>query len=106
MYNNKNSNNGDSEKLEKYFSDWYEQYPRKDGSKITAKKKYLAALESGATPRDLWDGLQAYIAHCETSRTEKKYIAHAATWLHQRRWEADYEDEGYERRDPYAVKCL
>lgn len=97
---------GDSEKVENYFTDWYEQYPRKDGSKTTARKRYISALESGATARELWDGLQNYIAHCEGNRTEKKYIAHAATFLHQRRWEAEYGDDGFEHRDPYAVKCL
>lgn len=75
------------------FESFWKIYPRKDGSKSKAQEKYLAAIKSGVNHEELQQGLEKYIEHIKATGTEKQFIAHGATWLHQKRWEAEYETQ-------------
>jgi uncharacterized protein YdaU (DUF1376 family) len=64
------------------FADWWTAYPRKVG-KNAAARKYLIARKT----TDAETLLAAARRYAEiTAGTEKQYIAHPSTWLHQGRW--------------------
>ena len=56
--------------------------PRKSGRDL-ARAAFSAAVRAGAHPQDIIAGARAYAADPATTT-----YALAATWLHQRRWEA------------------
>lgn len=72
------------------FATFWTAYPRKI-SKANAEKAYTKALKGVKDPAALADKiLAALAAHKRTDqwiRDNGQYIPHAATWLHQRRWE-------------------
>lgn len=74
---------------EKNFLTWWEKYPRKV-EKTPAFEAYVSALK-GCAPGDLDRALDGYLADIAENKTEKKYIKHAATFLHKNRWR-DYLD--------------
>ena len=51
-----------------------------------AKKSLRRALKK-ADFGTIMAGAQNYALQCERERTEKKFVAHATTWLNQERWE-------------------
>jgi hypothetical protein len=71
------------------FLRFWDLYPRKDGSKATAFKSYNQALKE-TNHEALIGSLERFNAYNRAKGTEPQYIAHAATWLNQKRWEADY----------------
>lgn len=74
------------------FESLWVLYPRKDGSKAKAKEIYKQAIKSGVEHGRIESGVRAYSDFVRRGGTEKKFIAHATTWLNQRRWESDYTD--------------
>lgn len=72
------------------FETFWTTYPKNNGSKQEALKKYGIAIKSGITSEQLRAGARAYAEHVFREGTERRYIAHAATWLNQKRWEVDY----------------
>lgn len=73
--------------VEACFDEWYAEYPRKAG-KGAARKAYAKALDR--TTRDtLLVAVRAFARLCKAQGTEKRYIAHPATWLNQERWDDD-----------------
>jgi hypothetical protein len=73
----------------KNFDSFWEKYPRKV-EKTPAFEAYVSALK-GASADDLLRALDGYLADIAENKTEKKYIKHAATFLHKNRWR-DYLD--------------
>jgi hypothetical protein len=71
------------------FLRFWDLYPRKDGSKATAFKSYNQALKE-TNHEALIGSLERFNEYNRAKGTEPQYIAHAATWLNQKRWEADY----------------
>lgn len=74
-----------------YMSDFeslWKIYPRKDGSKKKALTIYKQSLKEGVHHDTIERGVNAYAKNVRG--TEKRYIAHFATWLNQARWESDY----------------
>ena len=67
------------------FLEWWNAYPRNDGSKAKAYEAWMRVTDRDIGVRDL------FLATCSFKRTthgkDKKYIPHATTWLNQRRWE-------------------
>lgn len=72
------------------FETFWTTYPKNNGSKQEALKKYGIAIKSGITSEQLIAGARAYADYVAREGTERRFIAHAATWLHQRRWEIEY----------------
>lgn len=72
----------ESDSLKRDFDDFWQRYPRKDGKKYalvrytTARKKF--------THQAIMAGLQAHLP--VLCHREPQYIPHAATWLHQERF--------------------
>jgi len=67
------------------FLEWWNVYPRNDGSKAKAFQSWKQATDTHIGIRDL------FLATCRFKTTthgkDKRYIPHATTWLNQRRWE-------------------
>jgi hypothetical protein len=72
------------------FNGFWDVYPRKDGSKQKAFETFNQLTKEGIDYEYIIRGVKAYAASCAAAGTEQRYIAHATTWLNQRRWEADY----------------
>ena len=73
------------------FETFWQMYPRKDGSKSKSFELYNKSIDLTVTPAIILTGVEAYIKNIQTNKTEPRYVAHAATWLSQRRWEANYQ---------------
>lgn len=67
------------------FCEWWAAYPRRDGSKKQAYQKWKKAIASNVSIPDLLAYAKVF-AHSVRGK-DLQYVAHAATWLHQRRWE-------------------
>lgn len=68
------------------FADFWGVYPFKRGGRAAAVKAYRGAARR-ATPAAILSGVKAYRDHCARERTEERFVAHAATWLNQSRWD-------------------
>lgn len=68
---------------EEFETLFWPEYPRKVG-KDAARVAYRAARRRGVTVDQLRDGLRRFVK--EKAGTEKRFIAHAATWLNGGRW--------------------
>lgn len=92
------------------FENFWQAYPKNNGSKLSASEKYQVAEKLGISPAVLIAGAKRYAAQCVTDATEIHYIAHAATWLHQRRWEVSYQASeappGYRNGNTSGIKIL
>jgi hypothetical protein len=72
------------------FEDFWQAYPKRDGSnpKEPARKRFVAAVKSGADAGAIIDGAKAYsAAEAKRGNVGSPYIAQAVTWLTQRRWQ-------------------
>lgn len=74
------------------FEEFWDLYPRKI-ARETANKKFKEVLKNGAKPEEIIRGVEEYANYCKIKRTEKTYILHASTWLHNKRWQDDYTGE-------------
>lgn len=68
------------------FLEFWSVYPPNDGPKSTAYKSFIKAAKE-IEHETIIERAGQYANHCSQTGT---YIAHAATWLNQRRWEVDY----------------
>lgn len=66
--------------LQNGFNEFWNKYPRKV-AKGNALKAYNARLKDGWSPEELMTALNGYVAEIEKSRTARKYIKHASTFL-------------------------
>ena len=67
------------------FTEFWTAFPRKIG-KIAAKKAYDKARRSGATQRELLDGVALYVQH----KPAYADYCHPATWLNSGRWQDEW----------------
>jgi uncharacterized protein YdaU (DUF1376 family) len=74
------------------FDRFWQAYPRSE-NKSEAHKAFVKALK-GTDHETIIRGATAFADHCKREGTEKRFIAHASTWLNQRRWENDYSSMG------------
>lgn len=75
------------------FKKFMEAYPRRDGAnpRAPAAKRLRQALKAGAELEAILAGVQAYRAELErTGKLGTRFVAMAATWLAQSRWQ-DYQ---------------
>lgn len=77
------------------FDEWYRVFPRKKERKL-AHRKYVARRREGVSKADLLTAARNY--RQETSKTEQRYIKHAATFLgpdeHWREYLEEIPDDG------------
>lgn len=74
------------------FDDFWSKYPKREGSnpKEPARKKFIAAVKSGADPAEIIRGAEAYAD--EQRRLGKfgtSYVVQATRWFNEQRWK-DY----------------
>lgn len=67
-------------KLAAEFSEWWQDYPRKDARK-EAEAKYIATRRKGATKEGLERAKQNYIRYVRAQGIEKKFIMQGKTFL-------------------------
>ena len=67
------------------FEEWWNLYPRKDGSKRKAFEIWKRATDRDISVRDLFLATARFKQTCHGK--DKKFIPHATTWLNQGRWE-------------------
>lgn len=82
----KNEKNNKKEYTSEFLEFW-EIYPRHDGSKAEAFRAYEQATKGGADHGIITAGATAFNEVVRREKTEKRFIPHATTWLNQRRWE-------------------
>lgn len=80
-----NTQRGDRNAYPSAFEEWWNAYPRNDGSKRKAFEAWKRATDREIGEQDL------FLKTCRFKQTQhgkdKRYIPHATTWLNQRRWE-------------------
>ena len=80
-----NNKNKRGDKYDKDFLEWWNVYPRNDGSKSKAFENWKRATDKFIGVREL------FLATCRFKQTQigkdKKFVPMATTWLNQRRWE-------------------
>jgi uncharacterized protein YdaU (DUF1376 family) len=81
-------------------------YPPNEGSKFKAFEAYQKSLKTGVEHGRIESGVRAYADSVCRERTEKRYVAHAATWLNQRRWESDYSASQPSAQQPTKSKWV
>lgn len=70
------------------FDEIWSIYPFKRGGRQGAEKAYAKALKQpGVTHNIILAGVQAYRDECVQQQTQQRYVAHAATWLNNGRWD-------------------
>jgi len=72
------------------FLNFWNLYPRRDGSKQEAFQIYIKAINKGVGHEIIERGVRGYANFVRAERTEQRHIAHATTWLNQGRWDSDY----------------
>lgn len=76
----------------KPFDEFWGKYPKREGAnpKEPARKKFAAAVKSGADPADIVAAAERYRDEAlSTGKLGTSYVAQAVTWLTQARW-CDY----------------
>ena len=79
------SKGGDRNAYPDEFEEWWNLYPRKDGSKRKAFEIWKRATDRDISSRDLFLATARFKQTCHGK--DKKFIPHATTWLNQGRWE-------------------
>lgn len=78
---------------ESEFQEFYDAYPLHK-ARGAALKAYLSARKKGVSHEILVRGAANYVDHCRRAGTEKRFIAHPATWLNAERWNDDLSEHG------------
>lgn len=71
------------------FEEFWKKYPPNKCSKSEAAKSYNRAIKE-TDHETIITGVRNYSKFCADSGTGNQYIAHATTWLNQKRWGIDY----------------
>lgn len=83
------------DKYDADFLEWWNAYPRNDGSKSKAYEIWKRVTDKEISVRDLF--LKTCLFKRTTVDKDKKFIPHATTWLNQRRWETVNEEQSIHR---------
>jgi hypothetical protein len=76
------------------FDDFWQAYPSRHphpNPKEPARLKFESAVKLGVDPTVIIRGAVNFATSVRALGTEGRYIAQAATWLHQKRW-GDYQE--------------
>jgi len=72
-----------------FLNEFWELYPRRDNRK-RAMDKYISIRKSGVKKESVLEGLLNYIRYWKKKGTEPQYIPMASSWLHQERFNDDF----------------
>lgn len=78
---------------EEWFDDFWAAYPKRAGSnpRKLASQRFIAAINAGYHPQAIIDGARQYADVCrQTGKWQTEYVAQAATWLSQQRWQDEH----------------
>jgi uncharacterized protein YdaU (DUF1376 family) len=82
----------------KEFEEFWKEYPPNDGSKKKAFESWSKSIKENQNGNDIsgtiTNAARDYRCYLERTRAERKFTAHASTWLNQARWETRYEQLG------------
>lgn len=70
------------------FAKFWEAYPRRK-AKGAARDSFRKAVERGVSAEQIADGAARYARACRGK--DEQFVAHAATWLNQERWDDEYQ---------------
>lgn len=90
-------------RVESDFLDFYAAYPRHVG-KEAARRAFVKAVKAGTPGADIIEGARHYAAATAAAGTEKRYVAHPATWLNAGRWSDDMQDAAPVELTPWEKK--
>lgn len=84
------------------FAAFWSAYPRREakGQARTAYRKFVITRKTD--PKEIILGAERYADYHRTLGTERKYLAHPATWLNGERWDERH-DEGNANARPVGV---
>jgi len=83
----------DGRSAEEWFDDFWAAYPKRAGSnpRKLASQRFIAAINAGYHPQAIIDGARRYADVCrQTGKWQTEYVAQAATWLSQQRWQDEH----------------
>lgn len=83
----------DGMSAEEWFDDFWAAYPKRAGSnpRKLASQRFIAAINAGYHPQAIIDGARRYADVCrQTGKWQTEYVAQAATWLSQQRWQDEH----------------
>jgi uncharacterized protein YdaU (DUF1376 family) len=80
------SSSSNNKNIIKDFEEFWQLYPRRDGSKSSAKVSYSKSIKE-ITHEELIRCVKIYTEGCRAKNVGKEFIPHATTWLNQKRWE-------------------
>ncbi|MDD7679660.1 MAG: phage replisome organizer N-terminal domain-containing protein [Stecheria intestinalis] len=78
--------------IEQAFETFWSEYPRHDSRKA-ALTAFRHACTSSKVLAEIMNGLR-FQNRTKFSRTEKRFVPYASTWLHQERWKDPVDDSG------------
>lgn len=78
--------------IEQAFETFWSEYPRHDSRKA-ALTAFRHACTSSKVLAEIMNGLR-FQNRTKFSRTEKRFVPYASTWLHQERWKDPVDDTG------------
>jgi len=74
-------------------------YPRKKGSKESAKRSFNKAIKSGVTVELIKSKIEEYKQEIAYKHTQEQYIKHGSTWFNQAGWQDEYETGNKPQKD-------
>jgi hypothetical protein len=85
------------------FDEFWQAFPKRDGDnpKAPARAEWGKAIAGGADPQRVIAAAKAYAA--ATAGRERKYVASAARWLSERRWQSDTPQQSTSTPAPLGV---
>lgn len=93
------TNNNTTNKNTVYFEECWKMYPRKKGSKESAKRSFNKAIKSGVTVELIKSKIEEYKQEIAYKHTQEQYIKHGSTWFNQAGWQDEYETGNKPQKD-------
>lgn len=80
------------ENIKERFNEFWSLYPKKV-KKEDALKRYKTHIKTQKEHEKVISGLKSYLKEIETSNTQKQYILHPSTFLNQKKYLDEFEEE-------------
>lgn len=93
------TNNNTTNTNTAYFEECWKMYPRKKGSKESAKRSFNKAIKSGVTVELIKSKIEEYKQEIAYKHTQEQYIKHGSTWFSQAGWQDEYETGNKPQKD-------
>lgn len=93
------TNNNTTNTNTAYFEECWKMYPRKKGSKESAKRSFNKAIKSGVTVELIKSKIEEYKQEIAYKHTQEQYIKHGSTWFNQAGWQDEYETGNKPQKD-------